>query len=115
MVDTCTITRSGGSASQDEATGREVPAAASTVYAGKCRLQLEDVQAEHPEAGERVATVQRTVVSVPAAVTGVRPGDLVTVTASAIDPALVGQVLRVRDVAAKTYLTARRMTCERTT
>lgn len=50
-------------------------------------------------------------VRLPWSVTGVQPGDRVTVLASANDPDLVGDTLWVRDVPAHAYVTARRLIC----
>lgn len=113
MVDACAITRPLASAGQDETTGREVPATPTAIYTGPCRVQLENVEPAHPVAGDRVWTLQKAVISIPAAQTGPVVGDVVTITASALDSSMVGDTYRIRSVAAKTFLTARRMTCER--
>lgn len=114
MVDACTISRTDPEAAPvwNEATMGYDPPAGSTVYTGRCRVQLRDTMASTPEAGERVVVVQRAVVQVPMTVTGVRVGDVVTVTSAAHDPDLVGNVYRVRSLFAKTHATARRLEVE---
>ena len=113
MVDACTVTRPAGAAGQDESTGRRTAAAAATVYAGVCRVQLPDVDPNRSDAGERTWTVERSTISLPISVLTVAVGDVIAITASALDPALVGRRYRVTGVAAKTHLTARRLSCER--
>ena len=54
-------------------------------------------------------------VQVPMSVTGLAVGDVVTVTASALDPDLVGRHFWVKDLAHKTHMTARRLGCEEVT
>jgi hypothetical protein len=115
MVDACTVTMPAATASQSEVTGKVTKGSPTSLYSGKCRLQLLDVRPEHADAGERIWTAQQATISVPVSVTGIVVGCEVTITASALDPDLVGKVFRVRAVASKTYLTARRLTCERVT
>lgn len=115
MVDTCTITRAGeGQGAWNEADMDYDPPPPTTVYTGRCRVQLSAAMANTPEAGERVMVVQRATVAVPVAATGVRVGDTVTITAAAHDPDLVGNTYRVRSLFAKTHATARRLEVEET-
>lgn len=111
MDDACRVTRRSGSASQDEATGREVPGPTGVIYEGPCRVQVPSVQPGSDVAGERSWTTQPVVVSVPVSADP-RTGDLVEVVSAAADPLLVGRTYRVRAVLAKSHATARRMTCE---
>lgn len=113
MADTCTITRvSVGEPVWNEATMAYDPPPPTTVYTGRCRVQLSAAMAATPEAGERVLVVQRATVSVPMSTTDIRVDDTVTVTAAAHDPDLVGNVYRVRSLFAKTHATARRLEVE---
>lgn len=110
MVDACTITR-GGQASFDENTGVRTSGSASTVYAGKCRVQVPNVAEQTPTFGEMPITTQLAIVQVPVSVVGVRVEDTVTVTESQ-DPDLVDRTFRVVALLHKTHLTARRLRCE---
>lgn len=115
MVDKCIVTRpsSGAPVWNEDTMGYDLPPG-STIYSGPCRVQLSAAMANTPEAGERVLAVQRSTVSVPMLVTGVQVDDVVTVTASAHDPDLVGNTYRVRSLFAKTHATARRLEVEET-
>ena len=106
MVDACTIRR-GGTPTTDEDTGVVTPAW-TQLYAGKCRVQQGLAQAAQQEAGEDYLLQLRLEVQLPVAVTGLEPGDEVTVTASQ-DPDLVNRVFLVRDLFHKTDLTSRRV------
>lgn len=112
MVDTCTIRRKNGPGVPDPVTLKITPTY-DVVYSGKCRVQLRDTVATRPDAGERLATVVRTILQVPVSVTGVEVGDEVLMVTSA-DPDLVGRTLRVRSLFHKTHATSRRFECEET-
>jgi hypothetical protein len=107
MVDTCTITRVTGGSSDPE-TGVRTQTT-TVVYTGKCRFKM------YPRSpGRRTDVAEASVVEVdeelqiPMSATGVQVEDIVTVTASALDPALVGRAFRVASQAAKTHATMRR-------
>lgn len=112
MVDTCLIRRKSGPGVPDPVTLKITPTY-TTIYSGKCEFQLRDTIAVRPEAGERVATVVRTITKVPVSATGVEVGDEVVAQTSR-DPDLVGAVLRVKSRFHKTYATCRRLECEET-
>lgn len=114
MVDTCTIRRRGGGSTVDDDTGVITPNR-STVYTGKCRVQQQTAQAQQETPGEDFQLLVRLEVQLPMSVTGVQVGDEIEVTASALDPDLVGQVFVVRDLFAKTHATARRIGVTRRT
>jgi len=109
MTDTCTIKRQTGTALN--ATTLAMEPTYTTLYTGKCRVQLRDTVATQPDAGERAHAIVRTIVQVPVATTGVRVDDVVTVTASA-DADLTGRAFRVRSTFHKTHATSRRLECE---
>lgn len=116
MVDACTITRSGGEDTFDPNTGDYTAPAGSSVYAGKCEVQVTDgLNAREAEVGGTEITATRVTVKVPISVEGVREGDVVTVTASLLDPDLVGQQFQVLAGFAKTFATCRRLQVERVT
>lgn len=116
MVDACTITRAGADdQTYDEATHTYTNAADSTVYSGKCEVQISDgLTASNTEAGGTEVTVTRVTVKIPVAVTGVQVGDLITITTATNDPDLLGQGFSVVGLHSKTYGTARRLQVERT-
>ena len=108
MVDTCTVTRP-GAATVNETTG-VVTRATTTVYTGTCRVKPDAAPSES-QSGEREVVVRRFIVSIPTSETGVEVDDIVTVTASELDPALVGRTLTVAGVIVGSHVTARRLVC----
>lgn len=107
MVDTVTITRTTGSTT-DSDTGVVTPTI-TTVYTGRAKVQESAVPTGEPRnLGEASILVVRLELHLPVSVTGVRVDDVATVTASVLDPDLVGKRLVIRAVAHKTFLTARR-------
>jgi hypothetical protein len=86
---------------------------AALVWSGKCRLKLQDVQTREVDAQGQALIVQSAVVSFPVAADTVFPKDYtVTLTASEMDPALVGKTVRITGPHAQTYATARRYPVE---
>lgn len=110
MVDTCIIDRRSGSV-LDEDTGQYVDTY-TTVYSGKCRIQVTDPGGRAADAGEQTSQIQSLVLQVPMTVSGVKVDDRVSLTASALDPDLVGRTFRVSDLMHKTHATARRLPVE---
>lgn len=108
MVDTCTVTRP-GAATLNETTG-VVTRATTTVYTGACRVKPDAAPSES-QSGEREVVVRRFIVSIPTSETDVAVDDVVTVTASELDPALVGATLTVAGVIVGSHVTARRLVC----
>lgn len=108
MLDACTIARTTGS-STDPDTGVVTPTT-STAYTGKCKVQQSKVPIGEPkDLGEASILVVHLEVHVPMSATGIQVDDVVTVTASALDPDLIGRRFTVRGVAHKSFLTARRL------
>jgi hypothetical protein len=107
MVDACTITRQTG---ETTGAGGVITPTTSTLYTGKCRVQFKPMQGNGADVGEAYLLLVRREVQLPMSVTGLLEGDRITITASALDPDLVGKVYVVRDVEAKTHLSARRVT-----
>jgi hypothetical protein len=107
MVDTVTITRVTGSTT-DTDTGVVAPTTA-TVYTGRAKIQQSEVPTGEPRnLGEASVLVVRLELHLPVSATGLLIDDVATVTASVLDPDLVGKRLVIRFVARKTFLTARR-------
>lgn len=107
MVDTCTIRRVTGT-STDDFSGVQTPTYAA-VYAGKCRIRQLRALPEDHDAGEDYVLLTRRQLQLPIAAVGIRTGDVVTFTAAAHDPDLVGKVFLVRGPAEGTEITARRV------
>lgn len=107
MVDACTIRRRTG---QSTGAGGVITPAYTTLYAGKCRVQIRAESGQGDDIGEAYRVVERREIQLPMSVTGLLEADLIEVTAAALDPELVGKVYAVRDIAAKTHLTSRRVT-----
>ena len=108
MADACTVTRV-TSQTLNESTG-VLSDTATTVYTGKCRVRTAASDAQ-TSAGDRATMTRDFVVHLPASVTAVQVDDVVTVTASALDPGLVNLVLTVAGEARGTHVTARRLAC----
>lgn len=106
MVDQCTIRRRTGETTDDD--GNVVPAYAD-LYAGKCRVQQPNAQAQPADVGEDYLLLLRLEVQVPMSVVGLEVGDEITVTTSVHDPDLSGRVFVVRDLAHGSHKTARRV------
>ena len=112
MVDACTLAHpSDDEPALDETTGAYVPDDPSVYYTGSCRVKVANTQTNNPAAGEHEFSVRAAVVSVPIAVTGPLVDDVVTITASLYDPALVGRTYRVDGVLSQSFPTARRLAC----
>lgn len=111
MVDACTIEHRTTASALDETTGR-VTRSATTVYTGPCRVQSAQAQPREVEVAGRTSTTQTLTVSIPVAAAGVRVNAVVTVTASLLDPSLVGRRFRVAGLLHKTHATAQRLQVE---
>lgn len=112
MVDACTITRGQGATVLDPNTGEYVTTPGPTVYSGPCRVKPNNPADQVVDAGGQAVTLLPFIVSVPVTATVYKIDDRVTITVSALDPALVGTVLRVRQTFAGSHITARRLGCE---
>jgi hypothetical protein len=95
MVDACTIVRK----SSESASGGMVSVTTTPVYSGKCRIQVKQEPGGGRTVGEAYLIVQRLELQLPITAAELAEGDLVTMTASALDPQLVGKTYAVRDVA----------------
>lgn len=106
MLDTCTIKRKTG----ETTSGGVVTPTWSTLFSNqKCKVQSVGLADQGTTVGEAFKIVKRPEVHLPVTVTGLQPDDVITITASALDPDLVGRVYVIRDVLAKSYATARRV------
>jgi hypothetical protein len=109
MLDACTVQHQTGEST--DANGVVTPAYGTAFYAGPCQVQTRSETGEGADVGQAYRIVTRRIVKLPIAVTGVVAGDRITITAAALDAALVGNVYIARDIEEKTFLTARRVTC----
>lgn len=108
MVDACTIRRITG-ATSDGHGGEALSYLSPNPYAGKCRIQQSQAQAQREDIGEDHLLLLRLEVQLPVADSvGLQVGDEVTITKS-LDPDLVGRVFLVHDLAHATEKTARRV------
>jgi len=106
MIDACTVTRPGESVT-DPDTG-EVTPSSTPVYSGPCKVQQTISQASNPTAGNHAFTVQDSRVDFPVSAGPLAVDDVVTITASELDPQLVGSVLKIEELFHKSYATAQR-------
>ena len=110
MLDTCTVRRVIGT-TPDPLTGADVPAYA-TAWTGKCRVTTYEPHERNPEVGGATVTVQRYAVHVPVGAFAPAVGQVITITAAALDPHLVGRTFRVAALLHKTAATAYRLGVE---
>ncbi len=110
MIDTCDILRRTGETT-DPDTGDVVPVYAQ-VYTGKCRVQQADVLGQTDDLGEDAIVRVRHTLQLPMSVVGVEIDDEAQITASPLDPDLLGRTWLVRGLAHKTHATARRIHIE---
>lgn len=106
MVDTVTVRRKTGESTNSE-TGVVTPTL-STIYTGVCKVQQRAGIARPAAVGEAEVFVSRLEMHVPVSVTGIASDDLATVDTSAHDQDLVGRVFHVRELAHKSFASARR-------
>lgn len=109
MTDACTVRRQTGESTDS---GGVITPTMTDVYAGKCRMQLRTATGagRGQDLGEAYVIVANLELQIPVAAPALLEGDQVTITAAVSDPQLVGKVYTVRDVVAKSELTARRAT-----
>jgi hypothetical protein len=107
MADACTITRGTG---EVVGPGGVITPTTSTQYDGPCKVQQRAVAGNSDESGEATLLIVTREVHLPVLTsTTVKADDQITITAAAVDPALVGKVFVVRGEAGKTYASARRL------
>lgn len=115
MVDACTIRRTSAGGT-DPDTGYPTGQTWTPLYAGKCRVQQAQAQAQTEDVGQDRLLLLRLEVQLPVVGTeGLEVGDEITMTAAVNDADLVGRVFLVHDLAHATEKTSRRVQClERT-
>lgn len=108
MLDACTVQHRTGEST--DAAGVVTPTYGAAFYTGKCQVQTTTETGQAADVGQAYRIVTRRIVKLPMSVTGVVEGDRITITAAALDAALVGNVYVARDIEEKSFLTARRVT-----
>ena len=111
MTTTCTVGRPTGEFVTHPDTGVDTPEVRPVAVRGICKVQAATPQAAAPVVGGQAITVERLQIHLPIG-DPVRPGDTVTITGSPMDPALVGSVFRLTELARGTYRTAQRWDAE---
>lgn len=109
MVDACAIVRRSGPITNPD-TGQIIGYAdTATIYSGKCRISVppHSTQGQPTPLGGASVVVLTPTLQVPSSVTGVRPDDLVAITAAALEAELAGRTYRVRGIGHKTHATKR--------
>lgn len=121
MVDRCEIRGVPTVGDMDPVTGLRPETPGALIYGpavaphfGRCKVQTYEAQESTPQSGQHVYSVQRYAVHIPATV-NVPVGHTVTVTASVLDPALVGASYRVAGYLHKTMATANRLAVDEVT
>ncbi len=108
MVDACEIRAKPTIGEFDPATGLRPETPGAVLYSGRCKVQTYEAHEQTPQSGQHVYTVQRYYVHIPATV-DVPVDARVTVTASTLDPHLVGKTYRVAGGLHKSMATANRL------
>jgi len=109
MLDTCLVQRPGTPVTDADGV---VSTPLSEVYTGRCKVQQTISQASNPSAGGHQFTVQDSRVDFPVTAGPLAVDDVVTMTASVLDPQLVGREFRVTELFHKSYATAQRTRVE---
>jgi len=110
MLDTCTVGNPTG-AITNETTG-VVTVTYTNVYTGRCKVQSTSGTESNPTVGGATFTVLRSEVHVPVGAFTPDDGQVVTITACALDALLVGRVFRVVSLLHKSQATAYRLGVE---
>lgn len=113
MLDACRVERPGESVTDPDS--GDVTPSMSPVFEGKCKVQQTMSQGANPAAGSHAFTIQDSRVDFPVSAGPLMVDDVVTMTASALDPQLVGTVFRVAELFHKSYATAQRTRVEEVT
>lgn len=114
MVDACVIRQPSTTGALDPDTGLRPETPGAVVYTGKCKVQTYEAHESTPESGAHQYTVQRLSLHIPATV-AVDVDYIATITASVLDPNLVGKRFRVAGFLHKSFATANRLQVEEVT
>lgn len=110
LTDSCTITRQEGDPQFDDDTGKYTYPDPTTVYQGRCRIQIR-TEAVESSAGERTNLVQSSELQLPVTddTDTIVPGDVAEITDSPWSAALVGRKFTVSDRFDKSHSVMRRL------
>lgn len=112
MSDTCTITRAGtGAPVMNEDTGEYTDPPRTTIYTGKCRIQVRGLVAQDVEVGDQQRGIAPFELQLPVSAVGVRRNDVAHIDSS-VDVDMVDREFRVTAPFGKTHMTMRRAPCE---
>lgn len=111
MRDLATIRRPTGAHVTDPETLQDTPELVTLFTDQRCKIQSATPQSRDETSGEAAYLTESLQVHVPIGVNLVE-GDLIEVTASTLDPSLVGKTFRVRELARGTFRTANRWDSE---
>ncbi|NKG22210.1 DUF6093 family protein [Paeniglutamicibacter terrestris] len=109
MLDSCMASRPGPNVT-DPITGAVTPSL-TPVYSGACKVQGATAQAANPEAGGHAYVIESLQLHFPVS-SQLRIDDIATITASTMDPDLVGSKFRLVELARGTFRTADRWNVE---
>ncbi len=109
MLDSCTVSRPGPNVT-DPVTGAVTPSL-TPVYSGACKVQGATAQAANPEAGGHAYVIESLQLHFPVS-SQLQIDDVATITASTMDPDLVGSTFRLVELARGTFRTADRWNVE---
>lgn len=107
MADTCVVRAPSTFGPLDDDTGLRVETPGAVVYSGPCKVQTFEAHESATDSGDHLYSVQRSSLHLPAAAE-VGVDCIATITASALDPNLVGRRFRIGAFLHKTYATANR-------
>lgn len=110
MRDACTVKTV--TSSTNQTTGVVTDTYSAALYSGKCKVQTYEAQESNPQAAGATYTVQRYSVHVPVGAFVPAVGQVITITAAALDAGLVGRAYRVVALLHKTAATAYRLGVE---
>lgn len=109
MTDSCTASRPGPNVT-DPVTGAVTPSL-TPVYSGACKVQGATAQAASPEAGGHAYVIESLQLHFPVS-SQLQIDDIATITASTMDPDLVGASFRLVELARGSFRTADRWNVE---
>jgi Family of unknown function (DUF6093) len=114
MLDTITVTRLDPTATTTDGETGVVTKVYTTVYTGPGKIQRTPraSRVQPATVGEAEVFMSRLELHLPITAVGITADDIATVTASQLDPDLVGKVFHIRELAVKTLQTARRFGIE---
>lgn len=113
FIDAAAITRETAQGVLNTTTGQISAGTFSTIWDGTGGCLIRPTSRTETDFGQKQTDVELYSVFLPHDVTGVLPGDRLTVSACTYDADLVGAVLVVREVVSDSYKTKTSLVCER--